>query len=46
VNLASLNDQAAWYAEQGLLQGSIDVASLIDTRFVDAAVARLGPYQP
>jgi NitT/TauT family transport system substrate-binding protein len=46
VNLASLNDQAAWYAVQGLLQGSIDVASLIDTRFVDAAVARLGPYQP
>jgi len=46
VNLASLADQAAWYGEQGFLQGSIDVASLIDTRFVDAALARLGPYQP
>jgi NitT/TauT family transport system substrate-binding protein len=46
VNLASLNDQAAWYAEQGLLQGSIDVASLVDARFADAAIARLGRYQP
>jgi NitT/TauT family transport system substrate-binding protein len=46
VNLASLNDQGAWYAEQGLLQGSVDVASLIDPRFVEAALARLGPYQP
>jgi hypothetical protein len=46
VNLASLTDQAAWYAELGLLQGNIDVASLVDTRFTDAALARLGPYQP
>jgi NitT/TauT family transport system substrate-binding protein len=46
LNVASIADQAAWYAEHGMLQGGFDVTTLIDTRFRDAALARLGPYRP
>jgi NitT/TauT family transport system substrate-binding protein len=46
LNVASLADQMAWYGEQGLLQGSIDLNALIDNRWREAAVARLGPYRP
>jgi NitT/TauT family transport system substrate-binding protein len=46
LNVANLADQAAWYSEQGYAQGTIDVGSLIDGRFLEAAIARLGPYQP
>jgi len=46
INVASIADQAAWYAEHGLLPPGVDVTTLMDARFRDAALARLGPYQP
>ncbi len=46
INVASVADQIRWYGEQGLLQGTIEVDSLLDTSYLDAALARLGPYQP
>jgi NitT/TauT family transport system substrate-binding protein len=45
LNVASIADQAAWYAEHGLLPPGFDVTTLMDLRFRDAALARLGPYQ-
>jgi NitT/TauT family transport system substrate-binding protein len=44
LNVASIADQAAWYAEHGLLPPGFDVTTLMDMRFRDAALARLGPY--
>ncbi len=46
LNVASIADQAAWYAEHGLLPAGFDVTTLVETRFRDAALARLGPYRP
>jgi NitT/TauT family transport system substrate-binding protein len=46
INVPNVADQAVWYGEQGLLQGAIDVTSLMDTSYLNAALARLGPYQP
>jgi NitT/TauT family transport system substrate-binding protein len=46
LNVANIADQAAWYSEQGFTQGTLDVASLVDNRYLEAAIARLGPYQP
>jgi NitT/TauT family transport system substrate-binding protein len=46
INVANIADQAAWYADHGLMPAGFDVTTLVDTRFRDAALARLGPYRP
>ncbi len=42
INLAELAAQAAFWAQEGFLPGPVDVAPLEDSRFRDAALARLG----
>jgi NitT/TauT family transport system substrate-binding protein len=46
VNAASLAYDLAFYSQQGLIIGKIDLGAVIDTTFVDAALAELGPYKP
>jgi NitT/TauT family transport system substrate-binding protein len=46
INVANIADQAAWYADHGLMPAGFDVTTLVDTRFRDAALARLVPYRP
>jgi NitT/TauT family transport system substrate-binding protein len=43
LNMASLADQAAFYVGYGSIPTPVDVATLVDHRFREAAVARLGP---
>jgi NitT/TauT family transport system substrate-binding protein len=45
INIASLADQLAYYVETGGLPDGTSLATLIDDRFREAAVQRLGPYQ-
>jgi hypothetical protein len=35
-----------YYLSKGYIQQSVDAYQLIDSRYVDYAVARLGPYRP
>jgi NitT/TauT family transport system substrate-binding protein len=44
INVASLNKDLAFYASQGLIEGKVDMNSIVDTRFIDAAVKSLGPH--
>jgi NitT/TauT family transport system substrate-binding protein len=46
VRLASLYDQQAWWGEQGFLQGSVDLETLVDSRFTEAALQQLGRVEP
>ncbi len=46
IDLADIVAQAAYYVRHGLLQGGFDVTTLEDRSFREAALARLGPYQP
>jgi NitT/TauT family transport system substrate-binding protein len=46
VNAESLAYDLAFYAERGLINGKVDLAAVIDPRFVQAAVKVLGPYGP
>jgi NitT/TauT family transport system substrate-binding protein len=44
VNVADLRDQAAFYAQQGTLTGTVpDVERFVDSQFAEAAVRQLGP---
>jgi NitT/TauT family transport system substrate-binding protein len=45
LNVAVLNDQAAFYNQRGATD-PIDVATITDDRFAKAAVAKLGAYRP
>jgi len=45
IDMADIAAQTAFYTQEGFVQGSVDVPSLEDRRFREAAVARLGPYQ-
>lgn len=45
VNMPSLLDQAAYYAEQGVMPAGVDLRPLIDERFREAALQQLGPYR-
>ena len=45
VNKASLAYDLAFYAEQGLIKGRVDLDGVIDSSFVAAAVQTLGPYR-
>jgi NitT/TauT family transport system substrate-binding protein len=45
VNVQSLEDDLAFYREQGLVKGKVDMERLVDHSFADAAVKALGPYK-
>src|SRR5215467_9418233 len=45
VNKASLAYDLAFYAEQGLIRGAVNLEDVIDGTFVDAALQELGPYR-
>ena len=45
VNKASLNYDLAFYIEQGLIKGIVNLDDVIDSSFADAAVHQLGPYK-
>ncbi|MCC6887559.1 MAG: ABC transporter substrate-binding protein [Hyphomicrobiales bacterium] len=45
VNIKSLADDLAFYREQGLIAGPVNVQQLVDHSFVEAAVKHLGPYR-
>ena len=44
LNLANLTDQEAFYADFGAIPTRIDVQTLVDNRFREGALQRLGPY--
>ncbi len=46
VNRDSLAYDLAFYTEQGLIRGRVDLDAVIDNSFADAALAALGPYRP
>jgi NitT/TauT family transport system substrate-binding protein len=46
IDMGDITAQAAYYVRQGLLPAGVDVAGLEESSFRQAAVARLGPYQP
>jgi NitT/TauT family transport system substrate-binding protein len=46
VNRASLAYDLAFYAEQGLIRGRVDLDAVIDNSFVEAVLKDLGPYRP
>ena len=46
VNTASLAYDLAFYREQGLIKGAIDLGDVIDGSFVEAVLKELGPYRP
>ena len=41
-SVASLEDQEKWYEGRGQIDKPVDVAAMIDTRFLDDALAKLG----
>jgi NitT/TauT family transport system substrate-binding protein len=45
VNKTSLNYDLAFYLEQGLIKGMVNLDDVIDSSFVDAAVKQLGAYK-
>jgi hypothetical protein len=46
VNKESLAYDLAFYTEQGLINGKIDLDQLIDMSFVDSVLKTAGPYRP
>jgi NitT/TauT family transport system substrate-binding protein len=46
VNKASLAYDLAFYAEQGLVKGAVNLDDVVDGTFVEAALKELGPYRP
>ncbi len=46
VNVESLQRDVDFYASQGLVQGQVDVAKIVDHSFVEAAIKALGPFRP
>jgi NitT/TauT family transport system substrate-binding protein len=40
--IGSLEDQEKWYERRGQLEKPVDVRAMIDTRFLDGALAKLG----
>jgi NitT/TauT family transport system substrate-binding protein len=45
VNIKSLADDLAFYREQKLISGPVNMEQLVDHSFVDAALKALGPYK-
>jgi NitT/TauT family transport system substrate-binding protein len=46
VNKASLAYDLAFYSEQGLVKGAVNLEDAVDGSFVEAALKELGPYRP
>jgi NitT/TauT family transport system substrate-binding protein len=46
VNKASLAYDLAFYAEQGLIKGALNLDEAVDGSFVEAVLKELGPYRP
>jgi NitT/TauT family transport system substrate-binding protein len=46
VNKASLAYDLAFYVEQGLVKGAVNLDDAVDGSFVEAALKELGPYRP
>src|SRR6516162_2437003 len=46
VNKASLAYDLAFYAEQGLIKGAVNLDEAVDGSFVEAVLKELGPYRP
>jgi NitT/TauT family transport system substrate-binding protein len=46
LNIASLKTDLAFFREEGQVKGAVTVEQAVDTRFADAALKELGPYQP
>jgi NitT/TauT family transport system substrate-binding protein len=46
LNVDSLKTDLAFFREEGLVKAPVTVEQVIDTRFVEAALKELGPYQP
>jgi NitT/TauT family transport system substrate-binding protein len=46
VNMASLAHDLAFYGEQGLIKGTINLDEVVDGSFVEAVLKELGPYRP
>jgi NitT/TauT family transport system substrate-binding protein len=46
INKDSLAYDLAFYTEQGLINGKVDLDQLIDTSFVEAALKTMGPHKP
>jgi NitT/TauT family transport system substrate-binding protein len=44
VNKASLAYDLAFYTEQGLVKGAVNLDDVVDSSFVEAALKELGPY--
>jgi hypothetical protein len=42
----SLHKDFEFYKTQGWIEGNVEVEQAVDTRFIDAAFAELGPYKP
>lgn len=42
ISIASLEDQEKWYERRGQLEKPVKVSTMIDTRFLDEALAKLG----
>jgi len=45
VNKESLAYDLAFYTEQGLIKGTVNLDDAVDGSFVEAAVKDLGPYR-
>jgi NitT/TauT family transport system substrate-binding protein len=46
VNKTSLAYDLAFYGEQGLIKGPINLEEVVDLTFVEAVLKELGPYRP
>jgi len=46
VNKASLAYDLAFYTEQGLIKGAVNLDQVVDGSFVEAVLKELGPYRP
>ena len=45
LNIESLRSDAKWFVEHGYLKSEPDMDKIVDTRFVQYAVEKLGPYK-
>jgi NitT/TauT family transport system substrate-binding protein len=46
INTASMLDMQDWFVKNGFSRAKLPAARLVDARYADAAVAKLGPYVP
>ncbi|MDK1491885.1 ABC transporter substrate-binding protein [Sinorhizobium sp. 7-81] len=46
LNVASLQTDLGYFRSEGLMEGEVALDQVVDTSFAEAAVKKLGPYQP